>query len=58
MNKIFETIEAMKDFLSDIGIDISISELKYSIKTGNIFLDDYEFNCYYDEENEEYVLEG
>lgn len=58
MSKTFETLASMKDFLFDNGIDISIHELTYAIKTGYLFINDYDFECYYDEYNNEYVLEA
>lgn len=58
MSKTFETLNNMKDFLSNIGIDISISDLNFAIKTGFLFTNDYDFECYFDEFNNEYVLEG
>lgn len=58
MNKTFDTLNNMKQFLSDNGIDISISDLTYAIKTGFLFANDYDFECYFDEFNNEYVLEG
>lgn len=58
MNKTFDTLNNMKQFLSENGIDISISELTYAIKTGFLFANDYDFECYFDEFNNEYVLEG
>lgn len=58
MSRTFETLYNMKIFLSENGIDISISDLKYAVRTGNLFINDYDFNCYFDEFNNEYVLEG
>lgn len=58
MNKTFDTIYNMRTFLSENGIDISISDLTYAIKTGFLFANDYDFECYFDEFNNEYVLEG
>lgn len=58
MNKTFDTIYNMRTFLSENGIDISISDLTYAIKTGFLFTNDYDFECYFDEFNNEYVLEG
>lgn len=53
----FETIEKMKDFLYENGIDVLLSDLKYAVKTGNLFLENLDFNCYFDEFNNVYVLE-
>lgn len=58
MSKTFDTLHNMKDFLSENGIDISISDLKFAIKTGFLFANDYDFECYFDEFNNEYILEG
>lgn len=58
MNKTFDTLLNMKIFLSEHGIDISISDLTYAIKTGFLFTNDYDFECYYDDIENEYVLEG
>lgn len=58
MSKTFDTLNSMRDFLSINGIDISISDLTYAIKTGFLFANDYDFGCYYDDIENEYVLEG
>ena len=58
MSKTFDTLIDMKKFLTNNGIEISISDLKYAIKTGFLFANDYDFECYFDEFNNEYILEG
>lgn len=58
MSKNFVTIHEMRSFLSENGIDISISELTDAIKTGFLFTNDYDFECYYDDIENEYILEG
>lgn len=57
MSKTFDTLLNMKTFLSDNGIDISLSDLKYCINMGNIFIDGVDLSCYYNETENIYVLE-
>ncbi len=55
--KHFENLIDIQKFLYNNGIEISISDLKYAFKTGYLFTDDYDFNCYYDDIENKYVLE-
>lgn len=58
MKKEFDIVKDMQDFLFENEIYISFFELTDAIKNGYLFTTDYDFECYFDEFNNEYVLEG
>lgn len=58
MKKYTKTLEEMQEFLSSMGLDVTMFDLKKAVKQNYLNVSDYEFYIGYNEKNKVYKLEG
>ena len=58
MKKFTKTLEEMQEFLSSMGLDVTMFDLKKAVKQNYMNVSDYEFYIGYNEKNKVYKLEG
>lgn len=58
MKKFTKTLEEMQEFLSSMGLDVTMFDLKKAVKQNYLNVSDYEFYIGYNEKNKVYKLEG
>ena len=58
MRKFFKDLKAIQNYLSEIGLDVSIRDIEKAVKKGVLCCDDYFFNITFNKKYNSYKLEG